>query len=112
MIQIQTLNLLDILNQANVSKYGVSVTVPHGENSKQLRRKFYNFREQLRQTGNCEYDQLSFVTNGPNELRVIKRLNVFQRHKAIEVLVRPLLEIEYPEMVKARGKAHPGIGIS
>ncbi len=110
--QTQTLNLLDILNQASLSKYGIGISIPHGENSKQLRRKFYNLREQLRQKGNCEYDQLSFVTNGSNELRVIKRLNVFQRQKAVEVLIRPLLEIEYPKIVKARGKSHPGIGIS
>lgn len=98
------LDPLMLFQNALESPCGIALKTADHRTAKQLRRQLYAARELLREEGNCEADQLSFVAQVNGELWLVIRSPVKSQLKSV-LSIRTLGENEAPRDLKPRGKS-------
>lgn len=94
----------DILNTALRSENGLALHTEDPQESRRLRKRFYDWREQARKRGLSQYDSLSFlIKDSGTQVWLIPRKDA---NASVEAgFVRELDSFELPRRIKVRGKS-------
>lgn len=95
----------DLLQAALENKLGLYVQCDDVEAAKLLRRNLYRERERARLAGRSDFEELSFLLEGPS-IKIVKKSKVF-RVNTPQYMTRPLTLHELPTSICARGFARP-----